>query len=158
MKRLVRKKFGQLALLVCVTESAVAVGIGQCRDRLPGETSPPVPTQAVRAIDDYALGIHWLLVADREHSGAPGRLVALSGRNSDGRRDFAAPPAPRIVRGGDPVLVEQDSATMRARLEAIALGPAAAGEILSVRLTTTGKALRVRAVAPGRAELCETRP
>ncbi|HEY6487926.1 MAG TPA: hypothetical protein VIY99_02300 [Terracidiphilus sp.] len=156
MKRFVREKVGQVVLLGCVTGSALAVALGQCRE--PSPEKSPLPVQAIRAIDDSALSGNWLLIADRKHAGAPGRLVAFSGRDPDWRRDLAVPPAPRIIRGGDRVLVEQDSAAIHARLDAVALGPAAAGEVLTVRLATTGKALRVQAVAPGRVTLCEIRP
>jgi hypothetical protein len=56
-----------------------------------------------------------------------------------------------VIRAGDRLIVEQDTAVIEARLEAIALGAAAVGSSLNVRLRIGGKLLRVVAQAPGRA-------
>jgi flagella basal body P-ring formation protein FlgA len=58
-----------------------------------------------------------------------------------------------IIRGGDRLVVEQNTAVIEARLEAVALGPARRGATFQARLKIGGKVVRVVALAPGRAEL-----
>ena len=51
------------------------------------------------------------------------------------------------------MVVEEHTAVVDARLEAVALGPAAIGSPFEVRLKIGGKVVRVVALAPGRAAL-----
>jgi hypothetical protein len=99
---------------------------------------------AVREIMDASTGMHWVLVKNAEHPGGPGRMAA----------DFS-PRVQRVVviRAGDAIVVEEHSDRVDARLEAVALAPAAAGEAFAVRLHIGGKVIRARAISPGRAEL-----
>jgi len=108
----------------------------------------------VRSIDDLPLGHRWLLVRNEAHPGGPGRLVLASGQ-------FAAsvpggpPAAPRrpVVHAGERLIVEEDTPVATARLEAVALGAAFAGEPFEVRLKAGGNRVRVVALGPGRAAL-----
>jgi hypothetical protein len=112
--------------------------------------------QIVREIDDPSSGARWLLVREMEHPGGPGRLVEVFPAQSSGRRIEAAAsvaqPVPRpAIRAGDRLIVEENTAVVEARLEAVALGPAAVGSELGVRLKIGGKVLRAVALGPGRA-------
>jgi hypothetical protein len=67
-------------------------------------------------------------------------------------------PAP-ILHSGDRLIVDEHTAVVDAQLEAVAMGPAAAGGSLNVRLAIGGRVVRAVATAPGRAVLQEeTRP
>ena len=120
----------------------------------------PVSAQVVREIDDPHSGARWLLVRDREHPAGPGRLVLLGEwENPAGQGDLggaanwaaeAAPLRP-VIRGGDRLIVEENTALVEARLEAVALGPAAPGSAFRVRLAIGGRVARAMALGPGRA-------
>jgi flagella basal body P-ring formation protein FlgA len=59
------------------------------------------------------------------------------------------------------MVIEESSDLVETRLQAVALGRAAPGEFLEVRLRMTGKVLRAVALAPGLAEFAhrhEVRP
>jgi uncharacterized Zn-binding protein involved in type VI secretion len=58
-------------------------------------------------------------------------------------------PAKPIIRAGDPLSIEQHSAVADVQLTAVALGPAAAGSTLNVRLVIGGRVVRAIAVGPG---------
>jgi hypothetical protein len=131
----------------------------------PGLVSVPPysPGQLVRIIDDPSLGDRWLLIRDPNHPGGPGRLVLASrtrseaGRNgSAGVPDVGKPGADQVlaspvIHTGDLLVVEENTAVVEARLEAVALGPAWAGSSFDVRLKIGGKVVRAIALASGRA-------
>jgi len=133
------------------------------------EEEPPVGA-VVREIDDPQNGNCWLLVRDPSHPGGPGRLVLAVGAGVHSRRGRTAEQKflaaehralTPVIRGGDRLIVEEKTAVVEARLEAVALGPAAAGAPLQVRLAIGGKVVRAVALAPGRASLApdlEVRP
>ncbi len=114
--------------------------------------------QAVREIDDPTTGSRWLLVRDDECPGGPGRLVPVgapykkSGQTHPGAQTEPSKILP-VVRAGDRLIVEEHSAVVDARLEAVALGPAVTGSPLNVRLQIGGKIVRAVALGPGRATL-----
>jgi flagella basal body P-ring formation protein FlgA len=56
-----------------------------------------------------------------------------------------------VIRAGERLIVEESTAVVDARLEAVALGPAAIGSPLNVKLAIGGKVVRAVALAPGRA-------
>ena len=97
-----------------------------------------------REFVDGSTGMRWVLVKDSLHPGGPGRLIA---------EDSAPAKRQIVIHAGDAVLVEEHSERVDLRLQAVALYPAAAGEVIPVRLRTIGKVIQVRASAPGRAEL-----
>ena len=61
-------------------------------------------------------------------------------------------PALPVIHAGDRLIVEENSSVVEARLEAVALGPAAVGSLLQARLRIGGRVVRVVALASGRAE------
>jgi hypothetical protein len=111
-----------------------------------------------RELDDPNGGVRWLLSRDLSHPGGPGVLAPASGspsqtqRSKTGGRPAEAVSAP-IIRTGDRLVLEEHSAVVEARLEAVALGPAAVGSALRVRLIIGGKVVRARALAADRAVL-----
>jgi hypothetical protein len=115
----------------------------------------------VREIDDPHLGTQWLLMRNPDHPGGPGRLVMVSGtRTVNQQRELGAwvsepgtEPLLTVIRAGDRVIVEANSPVVEARLEAVALNPAAIGSPLDVRLKIGGKVLRAVALGVGRAAL-----
>jgi hypothetical protein len=118
--------------------------------------------QIVREIVDRSTGERWLLLRDSGHPGGPGRLV-LAGEGAGPDTDGGAgtsPPADSglansapVIRAGDRLVIEEHTRLVEAHLEGVALGPAAAGSALSVRLKMGGKVIRAMALGPGRAAL-----
>ena len=136
----------------------------------PGVAAMQAEGEVVREIDDPHTGARWLLMRDSSHPGGPGRMVlatgprgqALSDVRSDTRiraQDDSGPyqpgsaPAQPVIRAGDRLIVEENTAVVEARLEAVALNAAAIGSPLNVRLAIGGKVVRAVAVAAGRAAL-----
>src|ERR1035438_5187951 len=110
----------------------------------------PAPGAVVREIDDPHTGTRWLLMRDMSHPGGPGRLVQAedagnrAAQNKPEIEPYHAKFRP-VLRAGDRLVVEENTPRVEARFEAVALGPAALGSVLAVRLTLGGKV--VRAVA-----------
>jgi hypothetical protein len=126
----------------------------------PNGNSVPGVTQAVREIDDLAGDTRWLLVQNSLLPGGPGRLVAIRkvynaklGAKVGAKDATVESPLPVIVRGGERVIVEQQTKKLEARFDAVALGPARCGDEFDVRLRIDGKKVRALAVAPGRVML-----
>jgi hypothetical protein len=130
--------------------------------------------EVVREIDDPHNGARWLLMRDSSHPGGPGRMVpggeprgkALNhvrkgaGTVTAQYQPGSAPVQP-VIRAGDRLIVEENTAVAQAWLEAVALGPAAVGSPLDARLAIGGRVVRVVALAAGRAALpaeTEARP
>jgi hypothetical protein len=119
--------------------------------------------ELVREIDDPHSGERWILTRNADHPEAPGQLVLIAethsvtatpekvaGRAPDG-------PAP-IIRSGDRVIVEQNTPTVEARLEAVAMTSAWAGGTLRLRLIIGGQIVEATATVPGHAALLEGQP
>ncbi len=155
------------ALTALRAQSPLSAGLPAQPDMPTSAAAPSL--QVIREIDDPATGDRWLLVRDWNRPGGPGRLLLLAGsrraaqpapaRRSSitdstrpGQEGLTAPAAP-IIRAGDPLVVEEDTPVVEARLAATALGPAAPGAVLEARLAIGGRIVRVRALAPGRATL-----
>ncbi len=132
--------------------------------------------EAVKEIDDPAIGDRWLLVKDAGHPGGPGRLVKVSGMGDALEADATAkpvkevrrkqsatvampgataivPPKKVIVHGGQRIVVEQNSPVLTARFEAVALEPAVKGQRIEARLGFNKRRVWVIVLGPGRAEL-----
>lgn len=129
-----------------------------------GKERAGAPEQAIREITDPVTGSVWLLVRDTMHPGGPGRLVAFQPGKADmqqrtvrGMNDVAPatllPPPVRIIRGGDHIVIEENSTAVEIRLAGVALMPAIAGESFEARLDVGGRTVRVIALKPGRARL-----
>lgn len=121
--------------------------------------------QVVREIDDPFNGARWILVRANDFPAGPGRLLlvapghAIAPQSLPGK-GLAAPAnetglqsVRAVVRAGDRLIVEENSAVVNARLEAVALGPAAPGVAFAARLQIGGRVVRAVALAPGRAAL-----
>ena len=136
----------------------------------PNAVTIPVGGEVVREIDDPHTGGRWLLMRDSGHPGGPGRMVLATGPGSqalskvrgetrigiqNGLEPLLAASAPvqPVIRAGDRLTVEENTAVVEARLEAVALNPAAIGSGLNVRLAIGGRVVRVVAVSAGRATL-----
>lgn len=176
MKATCRRKMGRIAGLLVVAVLRTACGPAAMAQS-PGAADPGpqislflagvafVPRQladlVVREIDDPHTGARWLLMRDRNHPAGPGRLVLIATANRQAGQNEpggAISPAstemvlPRpIIRAGDRLVVEENTAVIEARLEAVALGPATLGSVFDVRLKMGGKVARAVAMAPGRA-------
>jgi hypothetical protein len=118
-----------------------------------------VQGEVVREIDDPHTGDRWLLEPNLTHPEGPGRLVRLVG-TGPGAGDRAGVVSSRngaalvaVIRAGDRLIVEENTAVVEARLEAVALGAAAPGSTFNVRLRIGGRVLRAVALGPGRAAL-----
>lgn len=116
--------------------------------------------EVVREIDDPSTGDRWLLLRQGAVPGGPGRLVLAAGQRNaaagmferSARRTTKSRLLP-VIRAGDRLIVEEHTAVADAVLEAQALGPAALGSTLDVRLTIGGRVVRAVALASGRAVL-----
>jgi hypothetical protein len=137
-------------------------------------------SEIIREIDDPRNGDRWLLVGDARHPAGPGLLLRVTdsrgesahlvaagqtgpvaqptanARTASGPESGPEPglenqaPVP-IVRVGDRVIVEEHTAMIEARLEAVAMGPALPDSPFNARLSIGGRVVRVVAKAPGRA-------
>jgi len=143
------------SLIVCCASTIVAQALAPDRSDALAEAR-----NTFRLIRDPHTGMLWLLERDAENPAGPGRMVLLN-RQDGARSDSAiakrgAPMMSRegqhtVIRSGDRLVVEESSAVVEARLEAVALGPAAEGADFKVRLAIGGKVLQVVALGPGRA-------
>jgi hypothetical protein len=117
----------------------------------PAKALPPSNPERGREMIDPCLGTRWRLEADAAHPGWPARLVLVErsdGRNAiaDGQlaigveqvaivgRRSAIPVRQIAIHAGDRIELEQENGPVHARLQALALGSAAAGQALKVRL------------------------
>jgi hypothetical protein len=119
--------------------------------------------ELVREIDDPHSGARWLLLRNLNHPGGPGRLIQLPGRVGEDRREEpAGQPFPAedtkelaqvipVIHAGDPLTVEEDTAAVSSRLQAVALTPAAIGSAFAARLRIGNMIVQARALGPGRA-------
>jgi len=115
------------------------------------------PGEVFCEIDDPHSGERWLLLRDPRHPGGPGRLE-MSGRREHVQVEAAganavSPVNTPIIRAGDLLIVEEHTAVVDARLEAVALGTTAKGAAFKARLKIGGKVVRAVALGHGRAEL-----
>jgi hypothetical protein len=113
-------------------------------------------------IQDPSTGNRWQLARNPIHPEAPPRWIQASDRNMDDMlerlgggstgkvvaRDAARP---ILIYPGDKLVVEEHSAFVDARLEAVALDAAPRGFELRARLRIGGKVVRVVALERGRA-------
>jgi len=132
----------------------------------------------VREFTDPHTRAHWLLLREAGHGGGPGRLVAVMEAPAEGARSKGLPNLPEgvrsasgtasngarlvpVIHSGDRVIVEQHTPLIDARLEAVAMAPAAHLARFPVRLKPSGKVVQAVALGPGLAGLvqeAEARP
>ncbi|MGA7857773.1 MAG: hypothetical protein WCA11_07605 [Terracidiphilus sp.] len=127
------------------------------------KVSRTVPT-VIREIDDPHTGMRWVLLRNPVHPAGPAHValvdngkneIQIGGARSPDVQRVPASEAPRplIVHRGDRLIVEENTATIEARLEAIAMGAAARGGEIQARLKIGGKLVKVVALGAGRAAL-----
>ena len=112
--------------------------------------------QAVRAIEDRSLRECWMLLRNSRQPGAPGWFVAKRGMGCEAQtpgKTTADLRLPTVVHGGDRIIVEQNTPKIHAEFDAVALMPAASGEVFEARLKANGHIVRAVAQAPGQATL-----
>ncbi len=113
--------------------------------------------QTLRQIEDPSTGDLWLLVRDPSRPAGPARLVlarqrlSIRAAGSVARAQLSSPAERPVIRTGDALMVEEHTAVVDARLEAVALQPAAKGAHFKARLKIGGKVVRVVAISPGHA-------
>lgn len=160
-----------MALLAAVAAAAPEkAGLGQGTDTAAGQPAAGVIVKidqqvVVREVDDPHSGERWILVPALDHSAGPGRWIARPAA-PDGASGPAGPAlvkaaAKPVIRAGDGIRVEEHTAFVDATLEALAMGDAAAGATLRVKLKAGGHVVRAVALGPGRAKLAtaeEDRP
>jgi hypothetical protein len=125
----------------------------------PTAVSSGAVAQVLRVIDDPHTGARWLLMRDDRHPAGPGRLLLTAEADRDraiasinpNATQFDPVPVHPVIRMGDRVVVEENSAVAEVRLEAVALGPARVGSEFNVRLKIGGKVLRAKALGAGSA-------
>ena len=165
MKLVYTKVLGAMVLAAAIMPGAFSTtaveskaGRSDSFDRQAIDLSPSA--SIVREIDDPHNGSRWLLLIDPHHPGGPGRLVLAGAvRNkpvqpkSDAQKTETPPPP--VIHTGEKLILEEHSKVVEARLDAIALNPAAVGGTLRVRLVIGGLVVRASAVAPGRVVLTQ---
>jgi hypothetical protein len=103
-----------------------------------------------RTIRDPNNGMLWRLERALGNSARPGRMILLNDREKSQVNLPAGIQLP-VIRSGDRLVIEESSALVEARLEAVALNAAAQGAEFNARLAIGGKVARAMALAPGRA-------
>jgi hypothetical protein len=120
------------------------------------ELATPYAGPVIGEIDDPSTGCRWFVLGNKIHQEGPGRLVLASDTESakdgalGGGSQSQNPSAPGassrpVIHAGDTVVVEEHTTVVDARLAAVALGSAAAGEEFRARLKIGGKVIRARA-------------
>lgn len=127
------------------------------------QTLRAVPCRAIRLIEDPSTHVRWMLFEELNRPAAPALLMptadTLSCRASAAVRGIRSAqvrsvfhPSP-IVHAGDQLTAVQHTAIADVHLQAVALGSAAAGQTLRVRLKSNGRILSVVVDAPGNATI-----
>ena len=142
-----------------------------CGQTVPSGVPPAEqrPGPVIREIEDSSTGARWLLVRDPTNPAAPARMIRVETGKADssggtesapsrkGKQGPGAAPLRPVIHAGDAVIVEERTSVVDARLEAVALGSAAAGAEFKARLKIGGKVVRVVALDAGRAEMTPER-
>jgi hypothetical protein len=160
-------QIGRITILACVALTlgvlpvhAQTVHSAQSAPRVLLSSSGSTPLsranagEMIREIDDPNNGDRWILARDASHPGGPGLMLLASSvrvvaAHSAPTTEMPAP----IIRIGDRVVVEENTAIVNARLEGVAMAPASAGIPFNVRLSIGSQVVRAIAIAPGRASL-----
>lgn len=156
-------------ILVCLLAAAPVI-IGRSRSeaqnihsqcagtRQPAQSQVGVPVQILREIKDPHSGARWLIIRNAKNPAGPALIAAETESAQTGTPSFGGSRPPSVViHAGDRVVVEEHTPAAESYLEAVALGTAAPGAALDVRLKIGGKVVRAVAIAPGRAALAPSR-
>jgi hypothetical protein len=120
-----------------------------------GDRNTAVDAQTIRIIRDPHNGIRWLLERAAGNPGGPARLILLDdpeATSSDSSKILGASTQaarPNVIHAGDRLVIEERSALVEARLEAVSLGTAVPGAEFNARLAIGGKVVRAVALEPG---------
>jgi len=155
-------------VLLCAAGIAVWVSLAPVAVSAAPEAAGAVPSPSGQVllgpvIMDPCLGTRWQRIANSQHPGGPARMVIVSmsevlASGHPGAAESRTPAAPpMVIHAGDRLLVEQKSPVLEAHLAAVALEPAALGQLLRVRLRaganaeagTNGPVIQVEAAGPG---------
>lgn len=116
--------------------------------------------RVIRSFEDAGTHQSWTVVQDKKQPAAPARLVGAAILPTAGRAsaeesgEESLQMASRlIIHSGDSLIVDEHTAIVDARLQATALGAAAQGERLRVRLKIGDRIVPAIAIEPGRAEI-----
>lgn len=121
------------------------------------ETALESDGEVLRQIEDPSTLDLWLLMRDPSRPAGPGRLVlARQGMNtqraiSGGSAQSLSAPERPVIHTGDALMVEEHTAVVDARLEAVALEPAVKSAQFKARLKIGGNVVHVVAISSGRA-------
>jgi hypothetical protein len=154
------------AMAACANSQAVPRTLGDASRPeilVTGTTPGGAMGHVLKVIDDPHTGARWLLVRDGDHPAGPARLLLVADASlaprdrgeasmNSGATQFEPVSSHPVIRTGDRLVVEENSAVADTRIEAVALGPAGVGSGLDVRLKISGKVLRAKALGSGRAE------
>lgn len=150
-----RKQYGAFLVAVVAMLSLEAPPAAAAdRIQVTGTAVSTPAGEVVREIDDLHTGDRWFLVRDNEHPGGPGRMVLATGpeaRPAAGTSPLRPALRQPVVRNGDRVVIEEDTAVVHARFEAVALGSAMEGGQFNARMTAGGKIVHVVALGARRA-------
>ncbi|HEY2466641.1 MAG TPA: flagella basal body P-ring formation protein FlgA [Terracidiphilus sp.] len=111
--------------------------------------------RAVRLIEDPSTHLCWMLLKDANHPARPARLQRVTRNAGSAPDSIGVRPSPQtpVIRAGDLLTVSKHAAVSEVQVEAMALGSAAVGDVLRVRLRSSGRVLSVIADGPGRATI-----
>jgi len=167
-KRTLRAIAGWAGLVAAAAVGACAQTAGSNAPAVPetlrAVATTPTPTPVgpdrlvLRQIEDPSTLDLWLLMRDPSRPAGPARLV-LARQGTSIREVISGVPAQSlsvpelpVIHPGDALMVEEHTAVVDARLEAVALEPAMKSAQFNARLKIGGQVVRVVAVSPGRAE------
>ena len=119
--------------------------------------------RTIRIFEDPSTHLRWTLLQNLSRPAVPARLIRASNNPNcaatsavecglPGAVSFQ-PAADPVIHVGDALIIAEHTQVLDAQLEATALGQAAAGEPLRVRLKSSGHILFVVADGPGRATM-----
>jgi hypothetical protein len=147
-------------VLPAASQTELASSSAACKPAVRGVSATAameLPGKVFGEIDDPHSGDRWLLLRNPSHPGGPGRLV-MSARPEGAQAGEAGnrtrpPEVTPMIRAGDSLIVEEHTAVVDARLEAVALSTASKGAAFEARLMIGGRTIRAVALGRGRAEL-----
>ena len=140
----------QKAIIAGLAVAAFALGPLPAQGAGPDAEAGAPHGRLLRVIEDPWAGARWLVYEDSEHPGRPARLVEAPLEATDANLRNSRP---RILHSGDRLIVEEHTAVADASLAAVALGEAAEGEVVAVRLAIGGRVVKAVAEGRGRARL-----